>query len=850
MRRLFLFHVVLFFLGSVSAQRYGWLQTIRPGGNEYCWDIDVDMFGNVVATGRVKSNSIFGSGTNIQSPPMIGIETDVFAAKYDPNGNLIWVVRHGGKQPDWGRCISSDINGNVFVAGDYCDTAYFEQDTVIGIGNNLNRNIFLVKYDSTGQTQWVKSAGNSAGYSRAYGVCTDEFGNSYITGHISGPSNFDGVSFGLTGKNIPFVAKFNQAGNCLWVKHINCQFGGEGNDIKYSNGKLFVVGTYRGSMSINSVNYPGNSPSWGDVYTATLDTAGNFIWVRTAIGAYQDMANAIDLDDSLNVYIAGTFANDLSFGSLTINSLNFGATAATANAGINGFVAKYNPLGNLLWVKHIASGTLLSLDDLDVSIDGSVLISSTARNSVIVGDSVISYTGANPSALFIALSTNGDFKWKKLSGGGSNSIEARTIVSDHFGNVFVGGEYMATNFSFDSFNSSSISGWDAYLAKLYPPLKPAIIFDSVKCLGDTLLINVIQSGNPISYSWSSNSGQIVGLSNQSNLKWVTSTSGSHSIQLSLSNSFESNTINIPVLVVAPQLLFLGFDTTICSGQSIILQAPPIFSSYLWSNGETSPMLVASTPGQLILEALDQYGCKSSDTIQVFTFPIVQTNIGNDTSICSGESILLDAGSGFDQYQWSTGASSQSISVSGSNQIFLNVIDSNGCSLLDSIVISEFPETIINLGADTILCNGQNYSLVAPSGFSNFFWSTGENTSFIEISVSGQFYLIAEDTNGCVVKDTVEVGFQDCNSIVNNDINRWIIYPTITDLDPIFIKANSAGNYVYYVYNSFSRVVQIGEFQEETYIDVKNFSQGVYHVLIEHLESGRLYFLQKFLVIHE
>ena len=187
---------LLFLCRLTYAQTFDWVQTIRPGGNEHCWDIATDFKGNVFVTGRVKSTSIFGAGAFIQSPPYKSCcETDVFVAKYKPNGDLAWVSRDGGKQPDWGRAITSDLNGNIFVTGDYCDTSTFGSNQIIASGPFQNRNIFLAKYDTSGVCLWAKTDA-SISHTKGNGVTTDSLGNSYITGYVGGVSNFDGITFG------------------------------------------------------------------------------------------------------------------------------------------------------------------------------------------------------------------------------------------------------------------------------------------------------------------------------------------------------------------------------------------------------------------------------------------------------------------------------------------------------------------------------------------------------------------------------------------------------------------------------------------------------------------------------
>ena len=81
---------------------------------------------------------------------------DIFVAKYDPNGKCLWVNQAGGTLNDYGRGISVDNNGNIYVTGDFINTVAFGSIQLISYGYE---DIFLAKYDSNGNCQWVKQSG-------------------------------------------------------------------------------------------------------------------------------------------------------------------------------------------------------------------------------------------------------------------------------------------------------------------------------------------------------------------------------------------------------------------------------------------------------------------------------------------------------------------------------------------------------------------------------------------------------------------------------------------------------------------------------------------------------------------
>jgi gliding motility-associated-like protein len=128
-------------------------------------------------------------------------------------------------------------------------------------------------------------------------------------------------------------------------------------------------------------------------------------------------------------------------------------------------------------------------------------------------------------------------------------------------------------------------------------------------------------------------------------------------------------------------LDLGNDTTLCSGQTITLNGN-LTASYLWSNGSTSSSIYVSTSGTYWLQA-NNGQCSATDTIIVSIYQAA--SLGNDTTLCQGQTVTLNGGSDA-SYLWSDGSTSSSIDVSTSGTYWLQA--SNGqCSNRDSVFIS-------------------------------------------------------------------------------------------------------------------------------------------------------------------
>ncbi len=145
--------------------------------------------------------------------------------------------------------------------------------------------------------------------------------------------------------------------------------------------------------------------------------------------------------------------------------------------------------------------------------------------------------------------------------------------------------------------------------------------------------------------------------------------------------------SIEVSVKPAPFIGLKADTAICNGTATIIDAGPGFDNYTWSTTDTGRFLNVNTEGIYHVTATDAEGCEAIDSVIITVLPLPVVNLGNDTILCTGASLVLDAGAGFDTYQWSTGNSSRTITVQNAGTYSVNVHDNNGCEGADAIDVS-------------------------------------------------------------------------------------------------------------------------------------------------------------------
>lgn len=150
------------------------------------------------------------------------------------------------------------------------------------------------------------------------------------------------------------------------------------------------------------------------------------------------------------------------------------------------------------------------------------------------------------------------------------------------------------------------------------------------------------------------------------------------------------------------------------------------------------------------------GCIMTDTSSVVVLGLnsAVVNLGNDATLCTGNNITLNAGTGFSSYQWSTGATTSTITVSASGTYW--AIGTNMCGMdRDTITISYYPVNSLSLGTNQTLCSGNTITLNATAtGFTNYVWSTGATTSSIVVG-QGTYWVSSNNVCGSA-SDTVVV----------------------------------------------------------------------------------------------
>ncbi len=356
-----------------------WAQSAGSSDDEMAIAICADASGNIYITGYFDSPSIVIGGYPLINSGPPG-STDMYVAKYNASGVVVWARSANGNNSDWGSSVATDNFGNVYVTGGSLSNS-------ITFGSyTLPAGFFMVKYNSLANVVWAQTSSGPGSISGA--ICSDVFSNVYMAGQFYGTSvnlgSFTLNNSVLSGNNFDaFLAKFDGNGNVLWVKTANDTSGSEMNAIASdSSGNIYVTGDFYDNMILGNFTLL-NSSSW-NMFTAKYDSSGSVIWAKTVSGCSLSSAYSISADTRMQCYVTGTFYG---------NSISFDSISLTRPIGDPMFIVQYDTAGKAICGSVLASGG----DDMNgVSADrfGNVYITGDfAVSPFVVGNDTLTLSG-------------------------------------------------------------------------------------------------------------------------------------------------------------------------------------------------------------------------------------------------------------------------------------------------------------------------------------------------------------------------------------------------------------------------------------------------------------------------
>jgi PKD repeat protein len=203
---------------------------------------------------------------------------------------------------------------------------------------------------------------------------------------------------------------------------------------------------------------------------------------------------------------------------------------------------------------------------------------------------------------------------------------------------------------------------------------------------------------------------------------------------------------------------LGVDQKACD--SLLLQISANNATYIWKSGSTGQEYLLTVTEQIWATATSGNGCEFSDTIDVEIKSSPPVDLGNDTTLCYGDSLLLKSKLSIGTFNWSVGGNASSYVVNRTSGIRLNVTDTNQCTGSDSVFVKINNPFTIDLGKDEPLCLNSVKELAPKIKNATYNWGSNNGFSSIDSLVSlndtGFYWLKITNEFGCEALDTMEL----------------------------------------------------------------------------------------------
>ncbi|MBK9105543.1 MAG: hypothetical protein IPL92_13495 [Saprospiraceae bacterium] len=268
--------------------------------------------------------------------------------------------------------------------------------------------------------------------------------------------------------------------------------------------------------------------------------------------------------------------------------------------------------------------------------------------------------------------------------------------------------------------------------------------DTTLCTATPILLDAFSAG--ASYIWQDNSTAST---------YAVTQPGQYRVTVTLGNCTANDTITINFNPIAP--IYLGADTTLCSGSTLTLDAGNNHTSLEWQDHSTTSTYTVSKPGDYWVIA-HEGNCTTADTIEVDYLSLLSLDLGMDTLLCSGQSLTLDATLPGASYLWQDNTTSSSNTITLEGTYWVNVSIGN-CQVSDTIDVDFALLTIPYLGADTVLCAGATLLLDPGTQWGSYQWQDNTNGPNYVVALPGT-YAVTVSAGACEAADTIQVAFHD------------------------------------------------------------------------------------------
>jgi hypothetical protein len=454
----------------IAQPSWTWAQQAVSPNIDYGRNMAKDASGNMYVCGTFSATVTFGTITLPGSGAL-----SMFLVKYDAAGNVIWAKTATGMQSTYANALCVDPAGYVYVTGQFTTSIDFGGVMLTG----SPADIFLVKYDASGNPIWAQRAGGTNA-EQGFGLAADLFGNIFMTGYFkSGPCTFG--SFALANTNGSssdyFIAKYDSSGVVEWAYKAGGNVYDEGYCVTTdASGSVYVAGFFAstsivfGTFGLTNAGASATS----DVFVAKYDSTGVVQWAYSYGGPGDDECDGIAMDSAMHLYVAGTYLS---------SSMQMG-TNNLQNSDGSIFIAKMDTSGSVNWAL-CGGGTSGFMYKNSIAVDASqnvYVAGSFAGDTVFFGTDTLINTDASGSThdfFVVKCDPAGQVDWT-VTGGGTGSDDAYGVVALGNNNFVTMGSFISAAITIGATTLTNTGSYDFFITNAGSSGVPVdeLIYDS------------------------------------------------------------------------------------------------------------------------------------------------------------------------------------------------------------------------------------------------------------------------------------------------------------------------------------------------------------------------------------
>jgi hypothetical protein len=381
--------------------------------------------------------------------------TGLFTPLFSQVTSSGWVTTIAGVDYQVPFDLKTDQHGNIYTIGTFSGLTDFDGSaSTQNVNAGSDQDVFLTKHRPDGELQWVATFGGSS-TDIGFGLDIDDSGNVYAVGS--------------EGEEDAFILKLDSSGVVQWVNRIGGSSVDEAKDVAVDHdGNIYVVGNFVGSVDLDPTSGTANFQATGggpDGFIIKLTSEGEFLWAFDIGSSGNDHAEAVVVDGTNNVIIAGNFSAGPDF--------DPGPDMHTVSAGSGSgdpFYLKLTPSGSFEWVTTFESTGYVYAGDVDVDRHNNIVthgfftknINPDPGNTATVIQSVHS-----EDSYTAKINSNGDVAWLNTISGSSLQFGFGVAV-DPIDDVYATGYFWDTT-DFDpganELLMTTYGGEEAYIVK-------------------------------------------------------------------------------------------------------------------------------------------------------------------------------------------------------------------------------------------------------------------------------------------------------------------------------------------------------------------------------------------------